>query len=197
DRQAEWENRYQSGQTGWDRGKVSPSLLAFLEQGHLRPCRIVVPGCGRGYEVALLAEQGFQVTAVDIAPSAVAAVRGLLAQHGLMATILRTDLLEWTPDSPFDAIYEQTSLCALPPETWENYADRLRQWLIPGGQLFALFMQTHRPGGPPFHCAIDDMQRLFPFSHWSWPETAPMRVEHPNGLYELGYRLRRNDTLEI
>ena len=192
--QKEWEERYQSGQTGWDRGAASPAIFSWLENKQLHPpCRILIPGCGRGYETAILAERGFQVTAVDIASDAVTSVRGLLAQQGLSATIFQADLLEWEPDYPFDAIYEQTSLCALPPETWNDYADRLWRWLKPRGQLFALFMQTGQSGGPPFHCAIDHMEEIFTISRWQWPKDSPMRVEHPSGRHELGYRIVRLD----
>ncbi len=188
-----WEERYRSGQTGWDRGASSPALFSWLEKGGLRPGRVLIPGCGRGYEVATLAERGFQITAVDITGTAVDALRGLLAQHGLSATIHQTDLLTWEPDHPFDHIYEQTSLCALHPDSWENYADRLWRWLKPGGGLFALFMQTGQPGGPPFHCAVERMETLFPHSHWQWPEGPPMRVPHPSGRHELGYHLLRQE----
>ena len=72
----------------------------------------------------------------------------------------------WQPAEPFDAIYDQTCLCALPPEIWPDYAARLHGWLRPGGRLFVLFMQTGSRGGPPFHCDLTEMQRLFAPTHW-------------------------------
>ena len=191
--QKAWEDRYQSGQTGWDRGAASPAIFTWMEHKQLKPCRIFIPGCGRGYEVAILAERGFQVTAVDITTAAMVSVRGLLAQQGVSATLIQADLLQWEADFPFDAIYEQTSLCALPPETWDEYADRLWRWLKPGGQLFALFMQTDQPGGPPFHCGMDRMEILFPVRRWVWSEKTPMQVKHPSGRQELGYVLVRQE----
>ena len=47
-----WQERFEKKQTGWDRGATSPQLLAWLESGALQPCRIAVPGCGSGWEVA-------------------------------------------------------------------------------------------------------------------------------------------------
>jgi hypothetical protein len=70
-----WQARYDQGQTGWDRGGASPTLLRWLAAGDLRPCRILVPGCGRGHEVVALAKAGFDVTGVDFAPAAVETVR--------------------------------------------------------------------------------------------------------------------------
>jgi len=54
-----WDARFQSGETPWDRGDASPQLAAWLAAGTLAPCRILVPGCGSGHEVALLASAGF------------------------------------------------------------------------------------------------------------------------------------------
>ena len=70
------------------------------------------------------------------------------------------------------------------------YEAQLAQWLRPGGTLLALFMQTTDPDGPPFHCAIDQMQQLFDPSRWEWHGTA-LRSDHPLGVYELGFRLTR------
>lgn len=192
-RRREWESRYQSGQTGWDRGAVSPALEHWLDAGELEPCRVLVPGSGRGHEVPLLAGLGFQVTAVDVAPSAIRALREALTRNGLQARVVEADLLRWESDTGFEAVYEQTCLCALEPDEWADYAARLHRWLTPGGRVFALFMQTGRSGGPPYHCEVSDMRRVFPESHWRWRSSQPIHVPHPNGLRELGYILERRD----
>ena len=62
---------------------------------------------------------------------------------------------------------------------------------MPGGLLLALFMQTGRDGGPPFHCALPQMHELFSDERWLWPESGPIEVDHPNGLHELGTVLVR------
>ncbi len=187
-----WEGRYQSGQTGWDRGGASPALRQWLEQQALPQGRALVPGCGRGHEVLALAQAGYAVTAVDLAPSALEAAGTQLDAHGLRAELIQADLLEWMPAQPFDLIYEQTCLCALNPELWPAYTAQLAQWLRPGGVLAILFMQTGREGGPPFHCRMARMHELFDPEHWQWHDDADrLTVEHPNGGTELGYRLIR------
>jgi SAM-dependent methyltransferase len=148
-READWEGRYRGGHTAWERGGLSPALHHWLASGVLKPGRVLVPGCGRSHETVELARRGFQVTAVDIAPSAVQAERDAIRAAGISAEVVKADLLTWEPEGAFDAIYEQTCLCALAPSTWQDYAQRLHRWLRPGGRLFALFMQTGYPGGPP------------------------------------------------
>ena len=130
------------------------------------------------------------MTGVDLAPAAITAVRSRLGSEGLAAEILQSDLFTYRPDEPFEAIYEQTCLCALSPERWADYEERLAGWLTPGGRLFAAFMQTDSVDGPPFACAPDAMRRLFAADRWVWPdELVPQ--EHPTGLVELTGMLRR------
>ena len=190
-RQREGEGRYKAGRTGWDRGGVSPALLEWLESGELSPGKILIPGCGRGYEVVALAEAGFQVSAVDIAPSALEYLGAVLKAAGLTAELVEADVLRWEPGESFDAIYEQTSLCALPPADWPVYAERLWRWLRPDGRLFALFMQTGLPGGPPYHCDAEAMQALFRTDRWHWSARKSLQVPHSKGLHELGFILQR------
>ena len=198
-----WEQRFAEGDTPWDRGATNPQLGIWLLVGALKPCRILVPGCGAGYEVAVLAQQGFDVTALDYSSAAIARTRQRLADEQLKATLVEADALTWQPagDSsrPFDAIYEQTCLCAIYPDQWRDYADQLHRWLVPGGRLFALFVQLLRPAaaegeiqGPPYHCDINAMRALFPEPLWAWPKPPYPRTTHPRGLAELAAILTRS-----
>jgi len=190
-RRHEWEQRYSAGQTGWDRGQASPALHHWLTSGAVPQGRVLVPGCGHGHEVADLVRAGRHVTAVDIAAQPVRRLKGQLADWGLDANVVQADLLHWQPVEPFDAVYEQTCLCALDPSHWAEYERRLADWLVPGGRLLALFMQTGRAGGPPFDCPIPEMAALFDAGRWDWSEAPPLEVPHPNGLVENGYVLTR------
>lgn len=186
-----WEQRYQSAQTGWDRGGISPALKYWLDEG-LSPCRILIPGCGRGHEVVELAKRGFIVTAIDIAPSAVQHLNAALDAAGVSATVVQGDLFRLHPHHPFDAVYEQTCLCAIEPGQRQAYAEKLYGWLRPGGHLYALLMQTGVTGGPPFHCDLLAMRELFCPPRWQWPEgEQPVFTPHRNGRFELGYCLIR------
>lgn len=182
-----WEAKYKSRETGWDRGSASPALLDWLKT--LKPCRILVPGCGRGHEVIELARRGFDVTAVDIATPAIDHMQAMLEKEQLTATLIHGDLFE-IELPPFDAIYEQTCLCAIQPTQWGEYEQWLYNHLKPGGQLLALFMQTDTEGGPPFHCDLSDMQPLFDACRWQWPENSTA-VSHPSGRHELAHLLKR------
>jgi methyl halide transferase len=193
-----WQERFDTRTTPWDRGATSPQLLSWLDAGALAPCRIAVPGCGSGYEVVELARRGFTVTALDYAAAAVARTQDALAAAAANAEVIEADVLAWQPAAPLDAVYEQTCLCALHPDFWQDYARALRGWLKPGGELWLLAMQAPRKGaaegfveGPPYHCDIHAVRALFPAAHWAWPKPPFTRVTHPMGIAELALKLTR------
>ena len=187
----DWESRYRDGATGWERPGLNPAFVAWRTSGALGPCRVLVPGSGRSPEPLALAEAGFDVTLVDSAPAATAAQRARLDRLHVRAQVVQADLLSWSPEAPFEAIYDQGCLCALRPHVWSRYVARLHQWLSPGGRLFILFMQSTRGGGPPFHCSLEEMHQLFAAPHWVWPETLISTVAHSAGLSEQPAILQR------
>ena len=191
----EWQDRYVAGKTGWDRGEPHPMLDRWLKTGELRPCEILVPGCGRGHEVIALAEAGFNVTAIDFADAAVQAVSDELSRRGLQANVVQSDIFAFCQSKSFDAIYEQTSLCAIHPSQWQTYQQLLACWLRPEGKLFAMFMQNDGPDGPPYSCPLDTMRELFAEPTWHWSDAAT-RVEHPSGMYEIASVLTQKETME-
>ncbi len=182
-----WEARFQAERTPWERPTLNPAFVSWRGNGELAPCRILLPGAGRSGEPLALARDGFDITVVDLAPTSVAVQRVRLEAASLAGAVHEADLLAWQPAAPFDAVYDQTCLCALPPAVLPDYAARLHGWLRPGGRLFILFMQTGKPGGPPFDCPLPAMRALFG-AGWAWPaETAPRtdRSEIPVVLTRL------------
>lgn len=169
-----WETRFRAQHTPWERGVLHPSYLAWRADGTLAPCRILVPGAGRSPEPQAMLQDGFDVTTLDLAESAVASqAEWLGADRAVLG-----DVTTWRPDGQFDAAFDQTCLCALPPALWNGYEESLRHWLRPGGRLFILFMQTTPDRGPPFDCPIPVMRTLF--SRWTWPATLADGVAHSN-----------------
>ena len=55
-----WDQRYQSGETGWDAGKITTPLKEYFDQVSDKNCKILIPGCGYGHEAVYLWQQGFK-----------------------------------------------------------------------------------------------------------------------------------------
>ena len=192
-----WQRRFESGDTPWDRGGPGPQLLAWLDACALKPCRIAVPGCGSGWDVVELARRGFDVQGIDLVPAACARAMAALQAAGMAGSVVQADALLYRPAHAFDAVYEQTCLCAIHPTLWSQHEASLHAWLKPGGRLYAMFMQCRgqgeqaRPEGPPYHCDLTAMRVLFDDSRWLWPDAPALQVPHPRGWHELGMILER------
>lgn len=189
----DWQQRYLRDETGWDRGSCNPALMRWLKSKALQPCRILVPGCGRGYEVVELAARGFDVTAVDFARAPVQQLLKRLEERHLRAEVRQDDMLQFVASQEFTAVYEQTSLCAIDPQHWPLYEETLARSLLPGGRLYALFMQSGKTDGPPFSCELGQMRRLFADTRWVWPADH-FQVPHPAGMTEIAVILQRYDA---
>ena len=194
-----WQQRFERGQTPWDRGGANPQLARWLADGHVQPgTAIAVPGCGSGHDVLALAQHGCSVVAVDYAEAAVTLTRDRIAAAGMQVDVVQADVLDWQPAAPLDMVFEQTCWCALHPDHWVAYAAQLQRWLRPGGRLLLLAMQCLRAGaaegrieGPPYHMDIQMLRALLPATQWSWPTPPYERVPHPAGWTELALVLTR------
>lgn len=156
-----WNPRYAAGRTPWDYGGVPPALARFLARRPGRGARVLLPGCGSGYEIAAFAAAGYEVTAIDFSPPAVARARRQ-AGPGLAERILEGDF--FTHDfaaAPFDLVYERTFVCALPPDLWPGTVTRTASLLAPGGTLAGLYFFGAKDDGPPYGLEAGEAATLF------------------------------------
>jgi len=109
---------------------------------------VLIPGCGSAYEAGYLAENGFDVLAIDFSAAAVELARKNLSRFGDIVRL--ADFFEFDYGKPYDVIYERALLCALPPGIWSQYAPRTAQLLQPGGELVGFFFFKATEKGPPF-----------------------------------------------
>ncbi len=158
-----WGGRYQSGDTGWDLGEVSPPFVQLHAEGTIAPCAVAVPGCGRGWEVTWLAELGYTVTGIDFAPEALAEVKKRVNGAGPAPELVCADVLA-PPDrlsGTFDLVLEQTCFCAIHPHRRPEYVAAMHRLLKPGGRLVGLFYSCKGEGGPPFTTHPEAVRELF------------------------------------
>lgn len=141
----------------WDRSGVPLVLQQFVASA-LKPYVALIPGCGIGYEVAYLSEAGWDVTAIDFSPAAVAAAQAVLGPWA--KCVLEADFFTFVPQKPLDLIYERAFLCALPRRLWPQVVARWAALLAQGGLLTGFFYFDDAPTGPPFGIAPDELDAL-------------------------------------
>jgi SAM-dependent methyltransferase len=152
-----WDERFEHGFTPWDRGGVPEALRRFVA-GAERPLVTLIPGCGTGYELAFLAAAGWDATAIDFSPAAVASAKAAVGQWG--ERVVEADFFAYEPSQSLGLIYERAFLCAMPPALWPRVAARWAQLLAPGALLAGFFFFDDAPKGPPFGIARAQLDEL-------------------------------------
>lgn len=161
---SDWEARYQAGDTPWEKGCAHPALVEWLRENRLTG-RILVPGCGTGHDVRVLAaDPDAMVTGLDLAPSAIARAESIPVVGGESYRL--ADFFSESAFEPgaFDAVFEHTCFCAIPPTLRPAYARAVSSALKPGGLFLAIFYKNPSHGGddgPPFGCSMEELDDLF------------------------------------
>jgi len=155
-----WTVRYSAGKTPWDFGGVPSALKSFLERSSV-PGRVLIPGCGSGYEIQAFHAAGYDVSAIDFSPAAVEQAKRLLgdlAERVILGDFFTHDFGQ----RRFDLIYERTFLCSMTPARWPEYLNRMADLLLPGGKLIGVFLYGQRlSSGPPFPLTEPEAEQLF------------------------------------
>jgi SAM-dependent methyltransferase len=153
-----WDERYRTGQTGWDIGYVSPPLKAYFDTLTDKNLRILIPGGGNSYEASYLIERGFKnVTVVDISETVCRQLTEKYAPQGLK--VVCTDFFEHS--GTYELIVEQTFFCALNPSLRPAYLQKMRELLAADGRLAGLLFNREFVGGPPFGGSVAEYRALF------------------------------------
>jgi SAM-dependent methyltransferase len=166
----DWEARYRTADTPWDKGASHPALVRWLADhpGHMTG-DVLVPGCGLGHDVRAIAaaEPTAHVVGLDVAPAAIAAALRLPCPTG--ATFRTGDLFARAADlqGRFAWAWEHTCFCAIDLDRRDDYVAAIGRALAPGGHLLGVFYLDpyrgdHRPGGgPPHGCTLEELRGRF------------------------------------
>ena len=146
----------------------SPALVHAVESGRfdVRGQHVLVPGCGRGYDLATVLQRGAAAaTGLEISPTAVEEALAWLAGVGAPeASVLLHDFFEAPPapksgssHAPPTRGYDYTFFCAIRPDMRGAWAEQWARYLggqSSGGRLLTLMYPIDpnkpRDEGPPF-----------------------------------------------
>ncbi|KAI8611401.1 S-adenosyl-L-methionine-dependent methyltransferase [Chytriomyces sp. MP71] len=161
---AYWENAWQKDRTGWDLGGATPALVALLRTHTetLFPAqkgswRVLVPGCGRGYDLAafVAAKSGITALGVDISPTAVRELREVQKLGDDVAQVVCADFFGFEADA-FDVVFDHTFLCALHPSLQPVWAAKMASLVARDGHLVCYMFPLRDPDelGPPYALSV-------------------------------------------
>jgi methyl halide transferase len=163
-----WSNGIQPGQL-FDKESPSPLLIQYIRTpGMIPEGRALVPGCGRGYDVAMLAFSNRVAIGLDISEVAVAKANEYIAslpdsefpykRHSIILerSFFALDPSQNPEEDVFDFVYDYTFLCALDPSVRPDWAQQMAAIIKPGGLLMTMvYPIIEKEGGPPFAVTLD------------------------------------------
>ena len=142
-------------QIPWARLTTHPYLEDWfnISQPQGEGCTALVVGCGLGDDAEALAKLGFQVTAFDISPTAIAWCHKRFPDSSV--NYLVADLLALDPEweQKFDLVIESRTIQALPVEMRSQVINCIASVVAVGGKLLVITRVRDTdivPEGPPW-----------------------------------------------
>jgi len=159
-----WDRAYRgNGRPGWDSGLVAEDLKQAVEQGHLRPCRVVELGCGSGTNSIYLASKGFEVTAIDVAPTALSIADEKARKAGVHVRWLLADVLNLPDLGTFDLIFDRGCYHNVRYVDAAGFVEATRRLCHPGTKCLILSLNRDSAPGVREKTMRDDFSSLFDF----------------------------------
>jgi SAM-dependent methyltransferase len=178
-----WEDRYRTNESLWS-GNPNPTLVD--ETAGLTPGTALDVGCGEGADAIWLADQGWQVTGMDVSTTAVERAAGHAGARRI--TWLQGDLVKWTPETTYDLV--SAHFIHAQSADRPGIHRRLADAVAPGGTLLVvahhpLDLETNigRPDLPDFLFTAEEIAGALDPAGWDVVtcEARPRSVTGPDG----------------
>jgi ubiquinone/menaquinone biosynthesis C-methylase UbiE len=154
-----------TGQIPWAKLAPHPYLQDWLKTHQLsaQGQKALVIGCGLGDDAEALAQQGYEVTAFDISPTAIAWCQQRFPDSTVNYVV--ADLLaipsQW--DLAFDLVFECRNIQALPLSVRSSVISSIASVVAVGGTLLIItrFREIEaEPSGPPWPLSNSELLQL-------------------------------------
>jgi thiopurine S-methyltransferase len=172
----DWLARWQQGRTGWHEKSGNAALRKHWPTTS-RAARVLVPLCGKSRDLRWLADQGWDVTGVELSPLAIEAFMDeeallydksragdfvIYRARDLSITLCCGDYFAFDEDG-FDALYDRGGLVAIPGSERRHYLRHTAGLLQANAfrLLITLEFDETRVTGPPHSVSADEV-----LAHW-------------------------------
>ena len=124
----------------WNIEEPPKELTDLADNGIIQPCKTIDLGCGTGNYSVYFAGKRFDVTGVDISPTAIDTARDSAKKKKVDCKFIVADVLGDLSeiDCAFDFAFDWELLHHLFPEQRETYVKNVHRLLNPGGKYYSL-----------------------------------------------------------
>jgi tellurite methyltransferase len=178
-----WDQRYRSRQRPSEDFDAPPAPLLIETAKHLRPGKALDLACGTGRNALWLAEQGWSVTAIDAAPSAINTLQNRAAQLGIHVDARQADL-EQGEYRIEQSVWDLIAICYY---LQRNLFEPAKEGIVPGGVLVAIVHITE-PGEEPTPTRARPGEVRSVFEGWEilhYYEGTPNDTAHRRSVAEI------------
>ena len=190
-----WLDRWTENRIGFHQSSVNQHLLNFFpESGLSRGASVFMPLCGKAHDIAWLAQQGHEVTGIELSE---VAIQAFFEEQSLGYQVFESDRfvlyksdsnnllkgdffdLEAADLAQCEFVYDRASLIAMDSEQRPDYYRHMKALFPQGRQMLLITLEYNQSEmlGPPFAVA-----------------EAEVRSEY-EALYDIE-RLERDDIID-
>jgi len=140
----------------------NPNLAAWLDKHKIRGegRKALKIGCGLGDDAEELARRGFDTTAFDISPSAIAWCKRRFPETSVLYVIADLFIAPGNWRSAFDFVLEAYTLQVLPMSFRQKAVEKIASFIKPGGTLLVIARareRTEEEGRMPWPLTREDV----------------------------------------
>lgn len=186
----EWDQRYERHDTPWDTGRPSSELIRVLQEETVPRPRALELGCGTGTNAVWLAQQGFEVTALDFSSRALQLARERGLASGVQVRWLEADVLRPPAlGEPYDFVLDRGCYHCVRRDDVQAYLSTLRQATKPGSAVLVLAGNAKEPRdpGPPVVTEEELRSELGRLLEIAWIREFRFDQAEPDGVRFLGW----------
>ncbi len=124
----------------WNVENPPELLVELLDTGKVRPCRAIDLGCGAGNYAVYLAGRGFEVTGVDISPTAIKIAKENARRKNVSCNFIVADVVQGLDElrQTWQFAYGWGLLHHISPEQRQKYVGNVARILEPGGKYLSI-----------------------------------------------------------
>src|SRR5262245_29947694 len=173
---------YRVGLVFWQRSSPPADLVALIEgPSALSPGRALELGCGTGIDSVYLATHGWDVTAVDMVPKALATARRNATAARVAPRFIKGDvtrLQEFGVGDAYDLVLDFGCFHTLPDDRRPAYVSGVSDAAAPGAILL-LYGFKRPPKAAPIHggVTVEEVRQRFCPAGWDVVDAGRTSVE--------------------